>query len=254
MRRRHAICFLVAIACGSSNVTVERTFDPAQSSIDVTPDSSVAGGDVLVRVTVRDSAGDPIEGLVVDIAVTGSANELTPVAPTDAAGVTTCTLRSTRAESKTVTASAGGIAIGTATVTYIPGPAVVLGFVTQPTAVEAGEPFPASVEVTDQFDNRTADTVAIHLELLPDATGAVLQPAMDRRPEEPTTRLFPQDPTGCSPPPPTAPHPLSHHPKMAVLKNMAAVGRDSPVSPPSSTPPEHPPGAGSSPLSREGAP
>jgi hypothetical protein len=65
--------------------------------------------------------------------------------------------------------------------------------------------------------------------------------------------LFSQDPTGCPPPPPTAPKPTVPYPQPDQLgqqvlldRQQAAVGDDSPVSPPSSTPTPHPGAAGSS--------
>jgi hypothetical protein len=67
---------------------------------------------------------------------------------------------------------------------------------------------------TVQFSTNTQPTTTRHSST--PKPGAVLQPAMDRRPEDPTTRLFLQDPTGCPPPPPTAPHAVPTPTKRAV--------------------------------------
>src|SRR5215208_1139210 len=61
-------------------------------------------------------------------------------------------------------------------------------------------------------------------------------------PPAPPGWLFPQDPTGCSPPDPAAPTDGFPHPRKRgdAYSHPPAVARtDSPVSPPTSTPPPH---------------
>jgi protocatechuate 3,4-dioxygenase beta subunit len=83
------------------------------------PSIAVGTGSSTVTVTAKDANGNPISGASVTLAATGSDNTLTqPAGPTDASGTATGTLSSTVAEAKTVSASAGGVAITqTATVT-----------------------------------------------------------------------------------------------------------------------------------------
>ena len=72
-----------------------------------------------ITVTVRDDGGQPIAGVAVTIAVSGSGNTVNqPISTTNANGVATGSFSSSTAETKTVSAVAGGVAITqTATVT-----------------------------------------------------------------------------------------------------------------------------------------
>ena len=83
--------------------------DPSRSEISVDrPTGALADGadQVQIRVTVRDSAGAPVSGVVVQLAATGQGNTLLqPAAPSDDAGVATGALRTTVAEGKTVSAT-----------------------------------------------------------------------------------------------------------------------------------------------------
>jgi N-acetylneuraminic acid mutarotase len=95
-----------------------------QSTISANPTSMVASsGTSTITVAARDGNGNPIPGLTVVLAATGSGNTLTqPGSPTDASGQTTGTLRSTVAEDKTVSATIDGTAVTqTATVTVTAG-------------------------------------------------------------------------------------------------------------------------------------
>ena len=91
----------------------------SQSTLSANPTSFEAGsGSSTITVTVRDAQGTPISGVAVQLSVSGSGNTITQPAATNGSGVTTGSFTSTVAESKTVSATAGGVAIQqTATVT-----------------------------------------------------------------------------------------------------------------------------------------
>ena len=101
----------------------------SQSTVNASPASIVAGaGTSTITVTARDAFGNAVSGVTVTLAATGSGNTLTqPSGTTNGSGVATGTLSSTVAESKVVSATAGGTAISqTATVTVTtPGTSVV---------------------------------------------------------------------------------------------------------------------------------
>lgn len=78
------------------------------STVTAAPGSGVVADGVAtstITVTVRDRNGAPVPGQTVRLDATGSANTLVQPGPTDAHGVTTGTIASTRAETKTITAT-----------------------------------------------------------------------------------------------------------------------------------------------------
>src|SRR4029077_12920324 len=81
------------------------------STVTALPGGITAGGTgSTVSVTARDSHGNPIAGATVVLGSTGTANTLTqPSSPTDATGLATGALASTKAESKTVSATVDGV-------------------------------------------------------------------------------------------------------------------------------------------------
>ncbi len=92
----------------------------SQSTVSASSTTITAGsGTSTITVTAKDASGNPISGATVVLSATGTGNTVTqPAGPTDANGVATGTLSSTVAETKTVSATAGGTAITqTATVT-----------------------------------------------------------------------------------------------------------------------------------------
>jgi adhesin/invasin len=97
----------------------------SQSTLSANPASFEAGsGSSTVTVTVRDAAGTPVSGVAVQISVSGSGNSITQPSATNGSGVATGSFTSAVAESKTVSATAGGVAIQqTATVTVTAPPA-----------------------------------------------------------------------------------------------------------------------------------
>lgn len=94
----------------------------SQSTLGTAPTSiSADGGSSTITVTARDGAGNPVSGVTVVLAATGSGNTLTqPATVTDANGVATGTLSSTIAGAKTISATVAGVALdqtGVVTVT-----------------------------------------------------------------------------------------------------------------------------------------
>ena len=145
----------------------------SKTSVSATPGTIPASDGTsasTITVTALDGFGNPIPGKAVVLAATGSGYTLTPpAAATDANGVATGTLASTKAEAKTISATVGGTSITqTAVVTVAPAPASGLRFLAQPSSVAAGAAIsPAvQVEILDGFGNRVTDathgvTVAI---------------------------------------------------------------------------------------------
>src|SRR5437667_305910 len=96
----------------------------SQSTVTASPTSITAGsGTSTITVTARDANGNPVSGATVTLSATGSGNTLTqPAGPTNASGVATGTLSSTVPETKTISATAGGVAVTqTAAVTVTAG-------------------------------------------------------------------------------------------------------------------------------------
>jgi hypothetical protein len=102
--------------------------DAGQSTVSAQPTSIVVGtGTSTITVTVKDAFGNPIGGANVVLAATGSGNTLSGGGATNTSGVATGTLSSTVVESKTVSATAGGVAItqtASVTVTNQPPPGI----------------------------------------------------------------------------------------------------------------------------------
>src|SRR5206468_667478 len=82
-----------------------------QSAITATSPIAAASGTSTITVTAKDEFGNPIAGATVVLAATGTGNTgRPPSGTTNASGVTTGTLSSTVAESKTVSATINAIA------------------------------------------------------------------------------------------------------------------------------------------------
>jgi hypothetical protein len=96
--------------------------DAGTSTVGASPTSiTAASGSSTITITVRDLYGNPVNGSTVELFASGTGNTVTGSGPTDANGVATGTLSSTVAETKTVSATAGGTPITeTATVTVTP--------------------------------------------------------------------------------------------------------------------------------------
>jgi protocatechuate 3,4-dioxygenase beta subunit len=95
----------------------------SRSSMVVSPTTVTANGTstTSLTVTVRDAYGNPVAGQAVNLSATGTGNTLQPASgTTNASGVFTATLSSTKAETKTVTATFSGSSI-TKMVTFVIG-------------------------------------------------------------------------------------------------------------------------------------
>jgi hypothetical protein len=101
----------VELKAGSGGGSGTPTVSASLSTVAVAPSSLTAGsGAATITVTVNDGSGNPMSGVSVQLAATGSGNTLTqPASVTDANGVATGSLSSTVAEDKTITATAGGV-------------------------------------------------------------------------------------------------------------------------------------------------
>lgn len=138
--------------------------------------------EVSITVTLKNKDGQPVEGQAVQLAVTGDGNTLTqPSGKTDKQGVAQGTLRSTRAETKTISATlvATDATIELAqkpTVTFVAATATKLVVRTQPSDVVAGSPIAPAVELAfqDDFGNQPDVTTPMTVTLQANATSATL--------------------------------------------------------------------------------
>jgi hypothetical protein len=148
-----------------------------QSSVTASPESIEAvTGLSVIRVTVRDSRGDPFPGATVTLAATGLGNVLTqPSAPTDADGAAEGTLQAITPGTKVISAVVnGGITVlETVSVEVVVTPtADRLVFLVQPSDAEEDEPISPPVAVAivdDEGDVVPLSGVEIRLELIRDS-------------------------------------------------------------------------------------
>ncbi len=120
----------VTATAGAATLNTTVNFTPAASAAHSTlaaaPDTVLADGvaATTLTVTVRDASNNPIPGYGVSLSASGTQNLFSPASGvTDASGVFRAGLASTRAETKTVTATLGASTLE-ASVTFTPGPAV----------------------------------------------------------------------------------------------------------------------------------
>ncbi|HKW40094.1 MAG TPA: Ig-like domain-containing protein [Gemmatimonadales bacterium] len=146
------------IATGTADVP-----SASRSSVSAAPPTIAASSGTVaatITVTALDQFGNPVPGKAVGLSASPTTgNTLTqPAAVTDVNGVATGTLSSTKAETKTVLATIGGVAITQQpTVTVSPAAPNNLNFVGQPPAsTTAGATMtpPVQVEILDAFSNR----------------------------------------------------------------------------------------------------
>ena len=134
------------------------------STISASPTNLTANGTTTstITVTAKDNNNNPIAGIAaanVVVSSTGSGNTLVqPTTATGTNGQTTATLKSTVAQTNTVSVTILGTLISnTATVTFTPGPANKLGFTTQPVTTTAGV---TMSNVVVQIEDATGNAVA----------------------------------------------------------------------------------------------
>jgi adhesin/invasin len=133
-------------------------FSPQRSCVAAAPDriaASTGGGASVITVTARDEFGNPIQGLNVALAATGSGNALTqPAQPTNGSGQATGALASTAAGNHVVSATISGQAIpATATVAVTAaGPSAVNSSASAGNGT-AGSRTTVTVDLKDAFNN-----------------------------------------------------------------------------------------------------
>jgi subtilisin family serine protease/protocatechuate 3,4-dioxygenase beta subunit len=135
----------------------------SQSSVSAAPGvitASTGTSSSTVTVTVRDQFNNPVPGASVELLATGTDNALVqPVGTTNQSGVASGSLSSTKAEAKTVSAKANGLAITQSSAVFvIPGPvsAAQSSVVAAPVSIVASLGASAStitVTARDQFSN-----------------------------------------------------------------------------------------------------
>jgi acetyl esterase/lipase len=127
----------------------------SRSSVQALQASVAAGAPASIRVTVRDQFDNPVSGVTATLSSTGSNNTLSAPGPTGADGRATGTLSSTKAESKSVSASVNGVVITqTASVNVTPGPVAGIAIAQAPQAsVTAGQQVQLTAAAVDAFDN-----------------------------------------------------------------------------------------------------
>ncbi len=155
----------VSASAGAVVLTTQVTFvvgkpDPQLSSLIALPAMLVADGTASTElsVTLRDVTGNAVTNTPVTVSVSGTGTALDPMGPytTDGAGSVKVSLRSTSAETKTVTATAAGTTL-TTSVVFQPGPiSPAASTVTaMPTSVVADGVATSTITVTlrDAFGN-----------------------------------------------------------------------------------------------------
>jgi adhesin/invasin len=126
-----------------------------QSTVIASPVTISASIASTITVAVRDQFGNPLSGVEVTLAASGSGNTLVqPSAPTNDDGEATGTLTATTVGSRTVSATAGGVAIEqTATVTVSAGvPSASTTTATVPNG-RAGQPTTIEILLKDVLGN-----------------------------------------------------------------------------------------------------
>ena len=162
------------------NSPVSKTLSTITASSPITASTGTSRS--TITVTARDGSNNPIQGLPVVLTATpmGGNNLIQPTAVTNAQGIATGTLSSTKAEQKVVSATIGGILITpTATVVVNPAPAASLSFTSNPTSTSAGTTInPGTgvvVTASDQFNNvATGFTGSVSIGLTGGTAGAQL--------------------------------------------------------------------------------
>ncbi len=138
----------------SSTIHVASTPSGDHSTIDA-PASVEAGVAATVKVTLRDKSGTPLGGIAVTLGASGGDNTIAPAsATTGGNGVATFSFSSTRAEPKSISASAGDVSIGPAALEVTPAEPDAAHTTAR---VPDGKQFRATritVEAHDRYDNR----------------------------------------------------------------------------------------------------
>lgn len=109
----HTLIFAASGYTAAISAPVQVTSQPpsaTQSTLIVSSTVAAAGsGSISITVTANDAAGQPIPGVPVVLAVSGTGNSITQPGMTDSRGQAIGSFSSTVAEQKVVSASAGGV-------------------------------------------------------------------------------------------------------------------------------------------------
>ncbi len=163
---------------GSANVTVEPGPVGASASVvDANTPTTADGSPSIVTITVTDQYGNPKPGVTVVLGCTGNAGHTNPGGPTDGSGQATGAVANTKAETVTVTATAGGVPLtDNAQILFVPGPvSAASSLVAGVTPVVADGATQSQITITakDAFDNPVSG-VAATLGVNPPGNGATL--------------------------------------------------------------------------------
>lgn len=169
MRRALTPLLFVFLARGGSTTTP--TVDAANSTVVITKTSARADDneDVQATVTLLSKDGKPVSKQAIEVAISGTGNIASLSGSSDQNGVVVVTMRSSVAEEKTVTVTAGGVTLDAKPkVSFVPGPIQALTFATQPGTTRVGQPITPAIVITaaDSKGNLVKDsdvTVSVRL-------------------------------------------------------------------------------------------
>lgn len=113
-----------------------------------------------ISIVIRDQNGEAMPGLQPVVNASGTGNTIQTCSVTDVSGASSCVMTSTVAEMKSINLSAP-VAVAGASVEFVAGPAVKLGFSTQASNATAGQNFVRQprVDVQDAQGNRVPSAV-----------------------------------------------------------------------------------------------
>jgi hypothetical protein len=140
----------------SSTIHVASTPSGDRSSIEAPP-SAQAGVSTTVRVTVRDKNGAALGGVAVTLTASGGDNTISPASATSGSdGVATFSFSSTKAEQRSLSAQAGGVSVGPASMEILPADPDAGHTTAQVPDGRTLRTTKITVQVRDRYDNRLA--------------------------------------------------------------------------------------------------
>ena len=178
MRRALTPLLLVFLACGGASTTP--TVDASKSTVVVTKTNARADDneDVQVTVTLLSKDGKPVSKQSIEVAISGTGNIASLSGNSDQNGVVVVTMRSSVAEEKTVTVTAGEVTLDAKPkVSFVPGPIQALTFATQPGTTRVGQVLTPAIFVTaaDSKGNLVKDSdVTVSVRLVRSTGGVVM--------------------------------------------------------------------------------
>lgn len=177
MRRALTPLLLVFLACGGSSTTP--TVDAAKSTVVVTKASARADDseDVQATVTLLSKDGKPVSQQAIAIALSGTGNTASLSGNSDQNGVVTVTMRSSVAEEKVITVTAGEVTLDPKPkVSFVPGPIQAITFATQPGTTRVGQVITPAIFITaaDSKGNLVKDSDVLVSVRLVRSTGGVV--------------------------------------------------------------------------------